>query len=360
MIPVSKPHIGKEEIDEVMDALKSGYISSIGDKIEEYEEEFAKFCGVSYAASCSNGTTALHLALKAVGVKEGDEVIIPSFTMMATAAAVKYCNAVPVFVDTLMSTWNMNPREISNKITKKTKAIIVVHTYGFPCDMDEINKIARKNNLVVIEDAAEAHGALYNGEPVGSLGDIACFSTYGNKIITTGEGGMVVSNNPMYIARIKWYRNHCFGEPRFIHHDIGYNYRLTNIQAGIGLAQLRKATELIRKRIQIGNWYRKYLSDVPNIFLPPEANKTTTNVYWMFGIVLLEYNKDMLMKELYSAGIDTRSFFYPMHLQPPLLSNETLPVSEFLYNNGLYLPTYYDLTEDEIKFICKNIKRILT
>lgn len=365
MIPVSKPSIGSKEIMNVMECLLENQISSQGKFIEKFENEFSAACGVHYGAACSNGTTALHLALKSIGIGHGDEVILPSFTMIATANAVLYCGAKPIFVDSLPDTWNMDPSDILRVITPKTKAIIVVHTYGLPVDMDNINEIASANGLMVVEDAAEAHGALYKDRRVGSLGDVACFSFYGNKILTTGEGGMVVSNNKQIIDRVKSLRNHCFKIPRFVHDDVGYNYRMTNIQAAIGCAQTERMYELVLSRLNIGQLYNKHLQGIRGIKLPfkTSAETDSQNVYWMYGIVLTDefpLSKTELMKYLEDSGIETRSFFYPMHKQPVFagMGNRELPVSEMLYENGLYLPTYAELTEQDIIFITNKIREL--
>lgn len=362
MIPVSEPCLNRMEIDNVKKALFNNQISSQGEFIKKFEEDFAAYCGMSYGATCSNGTTALHLALLAIGIKEGDEVILPSFTMMATAAAVSYCGAKPVFVDTNPDTWNLEISQLQTRLSDKTKAVIIVHTYGNVCDMDPIKDFCKKNGLVLVVDAAQAHGARYKDSRREALGDVACFSFYANKIITTGEGGMVVTDNKEIIDKVNYYKNHCFKIPRFVHDHLGYNYRLTNVQAAIGCGQLEKINDIINKRKFIASVYRYYLKEIKGIIEPPVGNDLTENVYWMFGIILdesLRIDKDELMDYLYRCGIETRSFFCPMHKQPVYDTGEVLPVSERFYERGLYLPTYHKLTSNDIKDVCRTIKRFI-
>ncbi|MDI6737846.1 MAG: DegT/DnrJ/EryC1/StrS family aminotransferase, partial [Nanoarchaeota archaeon] len=248
MIPVCEPCMAGKELEYVSDCIKTNWISSNGRYITQFEDSFSRYCGTKYGIGCSNGTVALHLALAAIGIGPGDEVIIPDFTMIATANAVAYCGATPIPVDSEPRTWNMDVRQIKEKITSKTKAIMPVHIYGHPVDMDPLLKLAKEHNLLVIEDAAEAHGALYKNRKTGSLGDAACFSFYANKLITTGEGGMVVTNNEQIAEKARLLRNHAFGKPRFVHNEIGFNYRMTNIQAAIGCAQMEKIDEFVDAR----------------------------------------------------------------------------------------------------------------
>jgi len=269
--------------------------SGAGEKLERFEKEFAAFCSSSYGIGTNNGTTALHLALVASGIGKGDEVIIPTFTMIATANAIIYSGAKPVLVDSEMETWNMDVSKIEEKITSKTKAIMVVHIYGHPADMDAVTELARKHKLWVIEDAAEAHGAEYKSRKTGNLSDIGCFSFYGNKIITTGEGGMVVTNNEKIADKARLLRSHAFGQPRFIHHKLGYNYRMTNVQAAIGLAQMEKADYLVGRRRENAKMYNVLLCGVDGITTPPEK-PGYKNVYWMYG-VLVDKDKFGMSKE---------------------------------------------------------------
>ncbi len=366
-IPVCEPTLEGNELKYITQAVKTNWISSAGEFINKFETKFAEYCGVKYGVSCSNGTTALHLAIEAMGIDQGDEVITPTFSMAASANAILYAGAKPVFVDSELDTWNIDVNKIEEKITPKTKAIMVVHTYGHPVDMDKVNKIAKKRGLSVIEDAAEAHGAEYKGRKVGSLGDIACFSFYANKIITTGEGGMVVTNNEQWAERARKLRNHFFGEPRFLHQEVGYNYRLTNMQAAIGLAQLERIEELVEARRHNAYLYGYLLKKVPGITLPPERS-WAKNVYWMYGLLIDEKKFGMSMKqlmaELKKKGIDTRTFFIGMHKQPAYYDKKEVhfpdktecPVAEILEKDGLYLPSSSHLAVEQIEYITDIIK----
>lgn len=371
-IAVCNPYLNGNELKYVEDCIKTNWIGSMGKYIDEFEKRFAEFCDVKYAVACSNGTVALHLAVESLGIGFGDEVIVPSFSMVATSNSVIYAGAKPVFVDSELRTWNIDPEKIEEKITTRTKAIIVVHTYGHPCDMERIMRIARKNNLYVIEDAAEAHGAIYKGKKIGSLGDVAAFSFYSNKILTAGEGGMVITNNKEAAEKAKAKRNHCFSKTRFIHDDLGYNYRITNIQAAIGLAQLEKADEYVNARIMNAQKYNSLLKNADGITLPPYS-KDVKNVYWMYGILIDKEKYGMTAKELMAAlgkeGIDTRAFFYPLNKQPFYIENkkkdprfpeykDDCPNAEFLWNNGLYLPSSSNLTEEEIRTVCNAIIKL--
>lgn len=359
MIPVCEPTLGLNELKYVTDCITTGWISSNGKYIEAFEKAFAKFCNAEYGVSCSNGTTALHLAIEALKIKKGDEVIIPSFTMIATSNAVIYSGAKPVLIDSEKETWNIDVTQIEKKITPRTKAIIVVHTYGHPVDMDPVMEIAKKHNLFVIEDAAEAHGAEYKGRKIGSIGHIGCFSFYANKIITTGEGGMVVTNDKNLADRARLLRNHAFGEPRFLHKELGFNYRLTNMQAAIGLAQTERIDYFINKRRANAKLYTSLLKNIPGIITPPEKD-WAKNVYWMYGILINEkqfgINKDEVMIVLKEKGIETRSFFLPMHKQEVYFAKDerfpnttgSYPISEELFKQGLYLPSSSSLTKEQI------------
>ena len=362
-IPVCEPTLKGKELEYVTEAINSGWISSAGKYIQSFEEKFSQYCGVKFGVSCSNGTKAIHLALLAVDIKAGDEVIIPSFTMIGSCNPIVQIGAKPIFVDSELRTWNMDVSKIEEKITPKTKAIMVVHIYGHPIDMDPVLKIARKHNLIVIEDAAEAHGAEYKGKKAGSLGDIACFSFYANKIITTGEGGMVVTNNQKWTERARKLRNHFFGEPRFLHQEVGYNYRLTNLQAAIGLAQLERIDKLVEARRKNAYLYNALLNGIPGINLPPEE-PWAKNVYWMYGLTVdkpFPLSMPELRKKLEEKGIETRTFFIGMHKQPAYAHLDVqgdFPNTEYLEKNGLYLPSSSHLTEEQIRFIAKSIKEI--
>lgn len=364
IIPVCRPTLAGNESKYVENCIKTGWISSIGDNIPKFEKMFAEAVGTKYAVSTTNGTTALHLAVHTLGIGLGDEVIVPTFTMIATANSVRYTGARPVLVDSEPRTWNIDPDKIEEKITEKTKAIMPIHTYGHPADMDKIRAIAEKYNLWVIEDAAEAHGAIYKGEKIGSIGDIACFSFYANKIITTGEGGMATTNNEEIYQKMKTIRSHAFSNERhFWHKYLGFNYRLTNLQAAIGIAQMERFDELVESRIKHACLYNSYLKDIKGVILPPET-PDVRNVYWMYSIKLtpeFPTSRDKLRDRLMERGIETRTFFIPMHLQPIYYNewkNEKFPVAEDLCKMGLYLPSSSDLTDEEIECVAKNLSEI--
>lgn len=365
MIPVCVPLLGEKELEYVVDCVRTNWISSKGKYVEEFEEKFAKYCGCKYGVSTTSGTTALHLALASLGITKGDEVIIPTFTMVATAFAVVYCGAKPVLVDAEPETWNMDIEKIKEKITDRTKAIMPVHIYGHPCDMDPIIELAEEHELYVVEDAAEAHGAEYKGKKAGGIGDVGCFSFYANKIITTGEGGMIVTNDEEIAERAQSLKNLCFPKEKriYFHVEVGYNYRMTNIQAAIGLAQFERIDELVEMRRRNAYFYNKYLKDVTGIRLPVEK-EWAKNVYWMYSILIEDdfgISREELMSELEKKGIETRTFFVPMHEQPVfqnmgLFNGESYPVAEELSKKGMYLPSGSGLKEEEIKYICETIR----
>ena len=360
-LPVAAPMLCEKELEYVSDCIISNWISSTGKYVTRFESLFADYCGTKYAVATSSGTTALHLALLALGVGEGDEVIVPSFTFIATANAVTYTGAKPIFVDSEKETWNIDPKLIEAAIRPQTKAIIPVHLYGHPADMDPILKIAKAHKLYVIEDAAEAHGAEYKGKKVGGLGDIGIFSFFGNKIITTGEGGMIVTNNPELEKQMRLLRDHGMSPTkRYWHSVLGYNYRLTNIQAAIGVAQIERIDSIIKAKLDIAERYRKQLKDIRGIICPPQT-KWARNVYWLYSIVVQEefgISRDDLMKELNSMGIDTRPLFPPVHTQPIYNTGQCLEVSEELALKGLSLPSSAGLQKQEIDRVCCAISDI--
>ena len=365
-IPVSAPDLTNTEKMYLLDAFKSSWISSAGSYVEQFERAFAKnISKTSYAVSVNSGTSALHLALLALGVSEGDEVIVPTFTMIASANAIRYCGAKPVFVDSEIGTWNMDVSRIEECITKKTKAIMVVHVYGVPVDMDTVLSLAKKHGLWVIEDAAEAHGAKYKGKQVGSIGDIAAFSLYANKIITTGEGGMVTTNNKQLAETVSLLRNHAFGKKRhFWHEKVGYSYGMTNMSAAIGLGQVERFIYLLNKHVEHAALYRDALKDVSGL-IPQEIPVYASAANWMFGLrvdaQVFGMTRDLLRVYLAKRGVETRAFFVPVHAQPAY-SNVTqvrpLPVSEMLSRDGLYLPSSSLLTRRNIQYIASLLTKI--
>lgn len=360
-IPVSEPSITQKEIKYVHNAVKSGWVSSLGEFINGFEKKFAEYIGVKYALTTSNGTTALHLALMSLGIKKGDEVIVPDLTFIATANAVSYSGAKPVFADIDPETWCISPDDIKKKITPHTKAIIPVHLYGHPADMDKINKIAVEHGLYSIEDAAEAHGAEYKNKKAGSLGICGVFSFYGNKIITTGEGGMITTNDEKLYEKAKYLRDHAMSkEKRYWHTEIGYNYRMTNIQAALGLAQLERIDELINKKRQIYNWYKEYLSGFDKVTLNPQK-EWAKNVFWMVCILLNDnayIARDDLMIRLKDKGIDTRPFFYPMTDMPMYGGKVKNKIAQKISYRGINLPSGVNLDKTTIDFICKETTSI--
>lgn len=361
MIPVCEPKLGEKELEYIADCIKTNWISSKGKYITEFEEKFSKYCGTKFGIACSSGTTALHLALASAGIKSGDEVIIPDFTMIATANSVTYTGAKFALVDSEPEYWNMDPNKIEEKITKRTKAIMVMHTYGHPVDMDSILDIAKAHDLPVIEDAAEAHGAEYKGKRTGGLGDMGCFSFYANKIITTGEGGMVVTNNEEFAERARMLRDQAFEkEKRFWHRNLGFNYRLTNLQAAVGVAQFEHIDEFVETRRRNALYYNSLLREVEGITLPPEA-KWAKNVYWMYTI-LIEKNfglgRDDLMARLKEKGVDSRRAFYPVHVQPlyaQQFAGQKFPVTDQLSDKGVYLPSGNTLTKEQIDQVVETL-----
>ena len=361
-IPISEPSITKREIDYVTKAVKSGWVSSLGEYITQFEEQFAKFIGTKYAVSCTNGTVALHLAMVSAGVKPGDEVIIPDLTFVATASAVKYIGAIPVFADIDPATWCINPDSIKKLITPRTKAIVPVHLYGYPAEMTVINKIAVEHGLTVFEDAAEAHGASINKKKVGSFGKCGVFSFYGNKIITTGEGGMITTSDQVLHDRAKYLRDHAMSKTkRYWHTELGYNYRITNIQAALGLAQLHRIDSIIKKKLKIFSWYKKYLGQSELFSLNPEQ-KGITNVIWMVSILLpekLKIDRDNLMKKLREKNIDTRPFFYPISQLPMYNTGVINPVAYDIAERGMNLPSAFNLTEEQVEYICKQMLMLI-
>ncbi len=354
IVPVCEPLLDGNERRYVLDCLNGNWVSSLGKYIPLFEDQFASYCRATYGVACSSGTAALHLALESMDVGPGDEVLIPDFTLIVSANTVCWTGARPVPVDVEPDTWCMDPRRIEEKITSRTKAIMVVHMYGHPADMGAIMAIAKRHHLRVIEDCAQAVGAEVHGRRVGAIGDVAAFSFYGNKTITTGEGGMVVTNDSRIRDRAALLRNQAFEQERFLHRAVGFNYRMTNVQAAIGLAQLEQVDDRVQKKLELAHAYRELLSACPDVQLPTCRN-WAKNVYWMFGLLLkpsFGRSAAEVRALLQEQGIETRSFFVPMHRQPiyngdhprwPNLAGP-FPVSEMLAERGLYLPSGPTLT----------------
>ncbi len=363
IIPVCEPTLGGNEAQYVLDCLESNWISSAGKYIPAFEEKFAAECGCTYGVACANGTVALHLGLAALGLEPGDEVILPTFTMIATINAVSYTGATPVLIDSEPCTWNMDVEQLAGKITPKTKAIMPVHTYGHPVDMEPLMALADKHGLFVLEDAAEAHGAEYKGRRTGGLGHAGSFSFYANKIITTGEGGMITTNDPRLAALTQNLRDHAFSSERhFWHKYIGFNYRMTNLQAAVGLAQTERLHVFVENRRRNAALYTELLKQIPGIVTPPEAG-WAKNVFWMYSILVEDefgMNRDQLRAYLAKHGIETRTFFIPMHLQPiyfEAFKGQRFPVAERLCQRGFYLPSASSLTTEQIRYIVSIVQQ---
>jgi perosamine synthetase len=365
MIPVFEPEVTEEDVQAVAAALRRGDISgSFGDAHRKFEEEFAAYVGCKHGVAVSNGTTALHLAVAAAGVGAGDEVLVSSSTNVATALAAYHHGAVPVPVDSEDVTWNLDLDLVEPLVGPKTRAIIPVHLFGHPVDMDRLMEIARRKNLVVIEDAAEAHGAKVRGRPVGSFGHMACFSFYANKVITTGEGGMVTTNDGALAAKLRLLRNLAFTTPRFRHEEAGYNFRMTGYQGALGLSQLRRIEPILETKRRIARTYSRLLAGVPGLRLPVELD-WARNVYWMYGVVVepaFGISRDALMACLKDEGIETRTFFCGMNRQPflerqPGYRSVPCPVADRLWERGLYLPSSTKLRDADVEKVSDAIRR---
>ena len=366
-IPVSQPWLEKEETEYVLSALADGAISGLyGEYIDRFERDFAVYCGSTHGISVSSGTSALHLALASLGIGPGDEVLVSTFTNMATFFAVLYQGAKPVPVDIEPDTWNIDTRLIEEKITRKTRAILVVHIYGHPVDMDTVLRLAREYGLYVVEDCAEAHGALYKGQKVGSLGDVGCFSFYANKIITTGEGGMLTTSATEIAERARSLRSLAFGTGnKFMHEDIGFNYRLTNLQAAIGCAQLERIEQIITRKREIAHHYNASLRDIPGLQLPVEESYAR-NVYWMYHVLLREEfgcSREIVMGKLRNWGIETREAFIPYNMQEIFLrrgwvKRDDCLIANYVARNGFYLPSGPVLSEEDLEYIAGRLNDI--
>lgn len=361
-IPVYQPDLSGNELSYVTDCIKSSWVSSLGEYIDRFERGFASFCGVKHGISVANGTVALHLALAAHGIGPGDEVILPTLTFIATANVVHYTGATPVFVDSDSQTWQMDVNEVAKKISIRTKAILPVHLYGHPVDMAPLMELAAAHQIFVVEDAAEAHGAEYRGRRVGGLGHVGCFSFYGNKIITTGEGGMLVTDDDELAARLHFLKDHGMSkERRYYHPEVGYNYRMTNIQAALGVAQLERIEQFSERKQEIASMYQELLGGCPGLVTHPQA-PWARNSYWMYSVLVREHAKlsrDALMAHLKAQGIDSRPFFIPIHQMPPYREEEIYPIAEELSQTGMNLPSYPAISDEDIMRISGTIREAL-
>jgi perosamine synthetase len=367
-IPIASPQLGQLETEYVTQALRAGEISgTTGSFLRRFERDFASYCGCAHGIATSNGTAALHLALASLGIGPGDEVLVSTLTFMSSFFAVIYLGATPVPIDVEGDTWNLNPDLFEGLITPRTRAIVVVHLFGNPANMGPILNFARKHQLLVVEDAAEAHGALYEGRKVGSLGDVGCFSFFANKIVTTGEGGMVTTNDADIASRMRSLRSLAYGsERKFMHTGVGFNYRMTNLQAALGCAQLERINEVIENKRRVAQLYTKQLSVLPEIQLPVEK-PYARNVFWMYHIVLRGFSRDerdAVIRDLSSRGIETRPAFIPYNqqeifVQKNMTHPDACPVANCIADSGLYLPSSPNLTEDEVQYVCRELKDAL-
>ncbi len=360
-IPISKPYIGPREKELVLEALDSGWVSSIGKYIDEFEVNFARYCGTRYALAVSNGTTGLHLALAALGLQPGDEVIIPDLTFVATANAVAYTGATPVLADVDPDTLCLDPASVRALITARTKAIMPVHLYGHPADMDALSEIAAAHGVAIIEDAAEAHGAEYRGRRVGGFGICGVFSFYGNKVITTGEGGMLTTNDQEFYQRARRLRDHAMSpQRRYFHEERGFNYRITNLQAALGVAQLERIDEFLDRRTEIMNWYNSEIAASDHIRLNRVKN-WAKSAFWMVCLEVDwfdETRRDAFMQALKTRGIDSRPYFCTMSSMP-MYKQPSLPVAARKAQIGLNLPSYFELTKADVRRIASDVNKIL-
>lgn len=367
-IPVNKPLLNGNEMKYLGECIDTGWISSEGPFVKEFEQKMSAAVNRRYGIAVSNGTAALEVAVQALGIGEDDEVIMSSFTIISCAMAVTKLGAVPVLVDSDIHTWNMKVDEIEAKITPKTKAIMIVHLYGLPVEVDKVLALAEKYNLKVIEDAAEMHGQTYKGKPCGSFGDISTFSFYPNKHITTGEGGMVVTDDEKLAERCRMLRNLCFRKDiRYVHDEISDNYRFTNLQAAVGLAQLERLDEFVERKRAMGKYYTGQLKDIDGLILPVERTDYADNIYWVYGIVLdkqIEADNKTVQKLLAEEGIGSRTFFWCMHEQPVyqkqgLFKEESYPNAEYLARKGFYIPSGLALTTEQMERVVMGVRRVM-
>lgn len=367
-IPVNKPLLNGNEMKYLGECIDTGWISSEGPFVKEFEQKMSAAVNRRYGIAVSNGTAALEVAVQALGIGEDDEVIMSSFTIISCAMAVTKLGAVPVLVDSDIHTWNMKVDEIEAKITPKTKAIMIVHLYGLPVEVDKVLALAEKYNLKVIEDAAEMHGQTYKGKPCGSFGDISTFSFYPNKHITTGEGGMVVTDDEKLAERCRMLRNLCFRKDiRYVHDEISDNYRFTNLQAAVGLAQLERLDEFVERKRAMGKYYTGQLKDIDGLILPVEKTDYADNIYWVYGIVLdeqIEADNNTVQKLLAEEGIGSRTFFWCMHEQPVyqkqgLFKEESYPNAEYLARKGFYIPSGLALTTEQMERVVMGVRRVM-
>jgi perosamine synthetase len=367
-VPVSEPLLNGNEKKYLAECIETGWISSEGPFVRKFEEGMAARVGRKYGIAVCNGTAALETAVAALELQAGDEVIMPAFTIISCAAALVRRGSLPALVDSDPVTWNMDVAQIESKITARTKAIMAVHIYGLPVDMDGVISIARKHGLRIIEDAAQMHGQTYRGKPCGSFGDISIFSFYPNKHITTGEGGMITTDDGLLAERCRSLRNLCFQpEKRFVHEELGFNFRMTNIQAALGLAQLERLDEFVKRKRRMGSLYSQLLSGIPGLQLPASRTDYAENIYWVYGLLLndeVPWGADEAIRRLTRLKIGARPFFWPMHEQPVfkkmgLFSDEVHPVAERLARRGFYIPSGVALADEQIERAAAAVRELM-
>jgi len=368
MIPINEPLLKGNEKKYLMECIETGWISSEGPFVQQFEEIFSARVARNHGIAVSNGTAALDTAVAALDIGPGDEVILPDLTIISCIGQIVRAGGKPVLVDTDPTTWNMNVSQIAAKITPRTRAIMAVHIYGLPVDMDPVLDMAEQNGVKVIEDAAEMHGQSYKGQPCGSLGDISTFSFYPNKHITTGEGGMIVTDDDHLAAECRSLRNLCFqSEKRFVHKRLGWNFRMSNLQAAVGLAQLERLDEFVARKRRMGRRYTELFAGIPGIQLPLAQTEYAENIYWVYGVVLKDevpFDGEEVMRRLHAKGIGTRPFFWPMHEQPVfresgLFAGETYPVSERLARRGFYVPSGLALTNSQMEQVAEALSQVM-
>ena len=369
-IPVNIPKLYSSEKTNVINCVRTNWISSEGKFVKEFEKKFSQYNSRKFGVAVSSGTAALEVAINALNLKKNSEVIIPSFSIIATALCVVKCGLKPILVDCSLSTWNMDPEKVIKKISNKTSAIIITHIYGLPVDLQKIMNVAKKKNIKVIEDAAEVIGLKYKNKMCGSFGDVSTFSFYANKHITTGEGGMIVTNKKDIYEKCKSLRNLSFSKSyfdRYNHDDIGWNYRMTNMQAALGCGQLKSIKKIVKRKREIGNLYYKHLKKNKHLLFQENKNNYSRNIYWVFGVLLKKNSRskrDLLMRALLKNKIDTRPFFLSMNKQKifkkmKIFSKSKMPNSEYLSNNGFYLPSGLGISNNEIRYVCNTLNQLL-
>ena len=366
-VPVNRPSLDYKEVNQVVKAIKSGWVSADSPINKKFEKNFSQKVKRKFSVAVSSGTAALDIAIKSLDLKKGDEIIVPTFTIISTLNQIVRQGIKPILIDSDPITWNMQVDAIENKISKKTKAIMVVHIYGLPTDLNKILYLAKKYKLYIIEDAAEQLGQTYNGKPIGSFGDISTFSFFANKHITTGEGGMISTNSPKLNDKFRILRNLSFDpkKQKFIHDTLGWNYRMTSLQAAIGKVQLKKLDKFIKIKRNIGNFYNDAFKDLNELQLPLIKTSYSKNIYWVYGVLLRnrKYKAPYYIKKLKSEGIECRPFFCPMHLQPVfksmnLFKNNKFPISEDLFNYGFYIPSGIGMKKKELVYVADKIQKI--